>query len=79
MCVVFSLLPATILVVVGYFVLFSSSKTEGSIRMFGQILAFWVFLIALLPLAGGAYVTVTGQCAMEDRQWPGPGTMQNNE
>lgn len=64
MCFIFSLLPATIFAVIGYFVLFSSSKAEGGIRKFGQILAIWIFIIALfLPIAG-AWVTISGQCPM---------------
>lgn len=56
----FSLLPATLAVVLGYFVLFSSAKTEGRVRTFGQILAAWIFVLAaLLPLAG-AYATYAG-------------------
>lgn len=39
MCFFFSLSPATIWVVLGYFVLFSSYKTQGAIQTFGQVLA----------------------------------------
>ena len=56
----FSLIPATLLVVLGYFVLFSSTKTEGAVRTFGQILAIWIFVLAaILPVAGG-YATYAG-------------------
>lgn len=56
----FSLLPATLAVVLGYFVLFSSAKAEGAVKTFGQILAVWIFVLAaLLPLAG-AYATYAG-------------------
>ena len=65
MCFIFSLLPATIFVVIGYFVLFSSSKAEGGIRKFGQVLAIWIFIIALFPPIAGAWVTISGQCPME--------------
>jgi hypothetical protein len=34
-----SLIPATIWVVLGYFILFSSTKSEGALQKFGQILA----------------------------------------
>ena len=55
-----SLIPATLAVVLGYFVLFSSAKTEGTVRTFGQVLAVWIFVLAaLLPLAG-AYATYAG-------------------
>lgn len=56
----FSLIPATFLVVLGYFILFSSSKSRGMVQTFGQILAVWVFILAAaLPMAG-AYVTSAG-------------------
>lgn len=56
----FSLLPATLAVVLGYFVLFSSAKAEGAVKTFGRILAVWIFVLAaLLPLAG-AYGTYAG-------------------
>jgi len=42
MCFFFSFLPATIWVVVGYFILFSSTKTQGGVQMFGRVLAIWV-------------------------------------
>ncbi len=56
----FSLIPATLAVVLAYFILFSSNKTEGAVKTLGQILAIWVFVLAaLFPLAGG-YATYTG-------------------
>lgn len=70
MCFFMSLIPATIIVVTGYFVLFSSQKAEGGIRRFGRVLAIWIFVVALFPLIGGAFVTLTDQCpiaaAMQD-------------
>ena len=72
MCFFMSLIPATIIVVIGYFVLFSSQKSEGGIlssqkseggiRRFGRVLAIWIFIVALFPLIGGAFVTLTDQC-----------------
>jgi hypothetical protein len=55
-----SLIPATIWVVLGYFILFSSTKSEGAVQRFGQILAVWVFIIAALLPVMGAYATFTG-------------------
>jgi hypothetical protein len=65
MCFFFSFIPATIWVVVGYFVLFSSTKTEGAVQMFGRILAIWVFVIAAFFPVMGAYVTLSGLCPIE--------------
>lgn len=64
MCLIFSFIPATIFLVIGYFVLFSSSKAEGNIQKFGQILAIWVFIVALFFIICGAYATVSGLCPM---------------
>ena len=66
MCFIFSFIPATWVVVVGYFVLFSSTKTEGGVRKFGKILAIWIFVMALFFPVVGAVVTITGQCPMEE-------------
>ncbi len=65
MCFFMSLIPATIIVVIGYFVLFSSQKAEGGISRFGRVLAILVFVVALFPLIGGAFVTLTDQCPIE--------------
>ena len=66
MCFFFSLIPATIVTVIGFFVLFTSTKAEGSIRAFGRILAIWVFVIATFPLMGGAYATLTSACPLTE-------------
>jgi hypothetical protein len=65
MCFFFSLVPATVFTVIGYFVLFSSTKAEGNVRKFGQILAIWIFIIAMFPIIMGAYVTLSGLCPIE--------------
>ena len=62
MCVWFSLVPFTFWVTVGYFVLFSSRKSEGGMRVFGVILAVWIFLLAAGFIVCGIYMTSTGQC-----------------
>lgn len=56
----FSLIPATIGVIVGFFILFTSTRTQGAMQTFGRVLAIWVLILAaLLPLAG-AYATFAG-------------------
>jgi hypothetical protein len=64
MCFFFSLIPATIFVVIGYFVLFSSKKAEAPINKFGFILAIWLFIVASFFPICGAYVTLSDQCPM---------------
>jgi hypothetical protein len=58
----FSLVPATIWLVLGYFILFSSTKVEGAMQRFGHYLAIWVFIIAAFFPVMGAYVTLAGLC-----------------
>jgi len=56
----FSLIPATLVLVVGYFVLFSSTKTQGAVKLFGQVLAAWLFVLAAIFPIAGAYATYAG-------------------
>lgn len=65
MCFFFSLIPATVWLIIGFFVLFASTKTEGTLRKFGKVLAIWSFVIATLFPLGGAYVTLAGLCPVE--------------
>jgi hypothetical protein len=62
MCFFFSLIPATLWAVLGYFVLFSCTKTQGTVQRFGYILACWVFIIAACFPLMGAYVSLAGLC-----------------
>jgi hypothetical protein len=66
MCFFFSLMPATICVTVGYFVLFAASKADDGIKTFGRVLAIWLFVIAAFIPITGAYVTLAGLCPIED-------------
>ena len=64
MCFIFSLFPATIFTVIGYFVLFSSTKTEGAVQKFAQILTIWIFIVASFFPMMGLYMTLSGLCPM---------------
>lgn len=65
MCLFFSFMPATCWAVIGYFILFSSTRAEGGVRTLGQVLAVWAFVIAGFIVLAGAYVTFTGMCSQE--------------
>ncbi len=65
MCFFFSFIPATLWVVIGFFVLLASTKAEGAIQKFGQILAIWIFIIAAFLPAAAAYVTLADLCPIE--------------
>ena len=57
---------ATLALVLGYFILFSSTKAQGGVKTFGQVLAVWVLILAaFLPLAG-AYATYAGVPAIRE-------------
>jgi len=65
MCFFASLIPATVWIIIGFFVLFASTKAEGALRKFGHGLAIWVFIIASLIPVAGAYMAISGMCPME--------------
>lgn len=65
MCFFFSLIPATVWLIIGFFVLFASTKTERGLSKFGKVLAIWSFVIAAFFPIVGAYLTLAGLCPME--------------
>lgn len=65
MCFIFSLIPATFWVTIGYFVLLTAVKAEGGVRKFGRALAVWLFIIALLFPLMGAFMTFSGLCPID--------------
>lgn len=60
MTVFAALIPATILVVIGYFVLANSANAEGAVRSFGKYLAVWVFILAAIVFVGAATAPMFG-------------------
>ncbi len=56
----FSLIPATVLVVVGYFILYASHRSEGKTATFGKFLSIWVFILAALVILGGIFGPIFG-------------------
>lgn len=64
MCFFFSFLPATFWLVLGYFILFSSRKSDGGMRTFGTVLATWVFIIAALIPLTAAWLTLSDLCPL---------------
>jgi hypothetical protein len=45
-----ALLPATMLVMVGYAVIYLANRSEGGFKSFGKYLGFWAFTLAALVL-----------------------------
>ncbi|MGF1757097.1 hypothetical protein L4D76_03910 [Photobacterium sagamiensis] len=66
MCFFFSFIPATFWLVIGYVVLFLSSKVDGRLQTFGRVLAIWIFVIAAFILMMGLVVTLSGLCPISD-------------
>ncbi len=64
MCFFFSLIPATVWAIIGFFVMFASTKVEGGLSKFGQVLGTWSLIIAALFPVAGAFVTLAGLCPM---------------
>jgi hypothetical protein len=50
-----ALLPATMLTVAGYVVLFLAARSEGGMRTFGKYLGIWAFILAALVILGGIF------------------------
>jgi hypothetical protein len=65
MCFFFSFLPATIWLVLGYFLLFTSANAEGTMRTFGRVLAIWTFIIAAFIPVVAAFITLSGLCPLD--------------
>lgn len=60
MLFIFGLIPATILVIVGYFVLIAAARAEGALERFGRYLAIWTFVLAGLLAVGGLLAPTLG-------------------
>lgn len=65
MCFVFSLGPATLWLVLGFFVIYTAYKTKGRIKKFGKLLSIWLFTIALVIAMVGAYLSVARRCPID--------------
>ncbi len=65
MCLIFSFIPATMFLAVGFLVLAISNKSEGMMRTLGLGLAIWVFIVAAFFPICGAYATFSGICPMD--------------
>jgi hypothetical protein len=50
-----ALIPATVLTIAGYFVLYLSNRSEGSFRALGKYLGFWAFTLAGLVVLGAIF------------------------
>ena len=65
MCFFGSLIPATVFVTWSYLIWFAAGFAEGNRHKWGNLLAAWLFVVALGFIACGAYMAVSGNCPME--------------
>ena len=61
-----SLLPATLIAVLGFFTLYAADRSAGRLRAIGRILGYWLFILALLVVAAAAVGSIVGP-----RHWSG--------
>jgi heme A synthase len=68
-----ALLPATVLTIAGYFVLYLSNRSEGTFRTFGKYLGIWAFTLAALVILGAIFAAARGRhhCPMWEREMYG--------
>jgi hypothetical protein len=75
-----ALIPATMLTIAGYFVLYLSHRTEGSFRAFGKYLGFWAITLAGLVILGALFASAHhgrgGMMGMQGRHMRMPGPWQ---
>jgi heme/copper-type cytochrome/quinol oxidase subunit 2 len=69
MCLLFSFVPASVFMMLSYFVWYAAGTAQGNRQQFGNYLAIWLLIVAVAFIACGAYVTFTGVCPM-DRMFP---------
>ena len=60
MIFLFSLIPATALVVVGYFVIYTATRGEGGLKRFGKYLGVWLLFLAGVSILGGLFASTLG-------------------
>ena len=61
----FAIIPATVLLTISFFVLFTLRKIEApGLKAFGYVIAALLWLCALLVLSAGAYTIATGRHPM---------------
>lgn len=56
-----ALIPATMLTIAGYFVIYLSLRSEGALRAFGRYLSFWAFTLAALIILAAVFVAAQGR------------------
>lgn len=56
-----ALIPATMLTIAGYAVLYLAHRSDGGLKSFGKYLAFWAFTLATLVVLGSFLAAAHGE------------------
>jgi hypothetical protein len=70
-----ALIPATILTIAGYFVIYVSNQSQGAFATFGRYLGFWAFTLASLVILGAIFAAAQGGARRAMMFRGGPGYM----
>ena len=54
------LLHATVLAIIGFFVLFTASKAQGLVRQIGNLLGAWLYILAVLAIIASVAFAAAG-------------------
>ena len=73
--IAFVFIQATVLAVLGFFVLFAASHSKGLLKHLGNVLGIWVLAIALMAMLAGAFLPLTGARVYGMMEWGPPGMM----
>lgn len=55
-----SIIPATVLVVLGFFVIYTATRAEGGVKRLGKYLGVWIFFLAGASILGGLFASTVG-------------------
>ena len=72
-----ALIPATILTIAGYFVIYVSNRSQGAFATFGRYLGFWAFTLAALIILGAIFAAAQGGARRAMMFRGGPGFMMD--
>jgi hypothetical protein len=70
--IVGAVLHATVLGVIAFFVLFAASRASGLVAMLGNLLGYWILLLAVLGFVIGIGSAISGKPmmgVMGDKPW----------
>jgi hypothetical protein len=66
MCFYVSVVAAAVFALLGFGALYVADRTTEAVQGVARLLGIWLFVLALFPLAGGVYFSVSGTCTLGD-------------